>query len=249
MLWRWILTTSCSVVLPALPSIPCPASSPVEQHSPWKHPLLASQKAAFPPIPTTPCFKPCRDSSPADQRQQLFAVAGASNICLSHCGQGQGHEHAPGFFHLAPIQVTTAKLVPGASTKDMSEALLPRSMSSLHVPGNSSTWGILRDKRSSRNVRDYLVLIINYGLSCLRVWNRSQNLHQGGQDSLGNSKSLTSLLKYAFHLSSTPQLKSLSGAVEPRRACLIIKASTATLIKAPQPGAAAGGDAARALRS
>lgn len=85
--------------------------------------------------------------------------------------------------------MTTAKLMPGASAKDMSEALLPQSMSSLHVPGNSLTWGILRDKRSSRNVRDYLVLIINYGLSCLRVWNRSQNLHRGGQDSLGNSKS------------------------------------------------------------
>lgn len=82
MLWRWIPTMSCSVVLPALPSIPCPASSPVEQHSPWKHPLLASQKATFPSILTTPCFKPYHDSSAADQRQQLSAVAGASNIYL-----------------------------------------------------------------------------------------------------------------------------------------------------------------------
>lgn len=103
MLWRWILTTSCSVVLPALPRIPCPASSPVEQHSPWKHPLLASQKAALPPIPTTPCFKPCCDSSPADQRQQLFAVAGASNISVCPTvAKAKAMNMPPGFSTLLP---------------------------------------------------------------------------------------------------------------------------------------------------
>lgn len=45
------------------------------------------------------------------------------------------------------------------------------------------------------------------------MWNRSQILHQGGQDISRNSNSWASLLKYALHLSSTLELESLGGVV------------------------------------
>lgn len=54
---------------------------------------------------------------------------------------------------------------------------------------------------------------IKYGLSCFQMWNRSQILHQGGQDISRNSNSWASLLKYALHLSSTLELESLGGVV------------------------------------
>ena len=95
----------------------------------------------------------------------------------------------PGFSTLLPPKGPHRWLVPGVPAKDVAAAFVPRPVPSPHGPGNSSSRGNLQDTQSTRNVRDYLVLIINYGLSCFRAWNRSQNLHQGGQDISGNSNS------------------------------------------------------------
>lgn len=95
----------------------------------------------------------------------------------------------PGFCILFPPELA-ASPVPSASSEDTRRCrnlhAWPRLLPTPHGP---MSLGMLQDKRSYRNVRDYLVLIINYGLSCFRVWNRSQILHQGGQDISGNSNS------------------------------------------------------------